>query len=184
MKYLKSFNESIESSEISELISSKFEDVKDCFINVSDLTHVKLVKGYTNYSKKDIEFDKITVVVNLDASVVDINRMNQTEWGVKYRQVINGDEITKELVDSIIRCKGYTGLKIGKAEVKWVNAGEFGQSGNQSTGPGYLEKGFRVGGNIGPIHKPSKGAYSIDLLTDFILDKGDRLRHLKIEFVL
>ncbi len=183
MKYLKSFNESLE-SEVSEIISSKFEDVKDCFITVSDLTHVKIVKGYTNYSKKDIEFDKITVVVNLDASVVPINLSKQTESGVRYRQVINGDEITKELVDAIIRCEGYTELKIGRAGVKWVNAGEFGQSGNQSIGPGYLEKGFRPDGNTGPIHKPTKGAYSTDLLTDFILDKGDRLRHLKIEFVL
>jgi hypothetical protein len=198
MKYLKRFNESVSDESINAIV----DDVRDCFLELNDLCNVKIVRNgnFQEWYKsniKQLQFNKgieggidgavteqIQVTLGFDHTVASLDNMKETDWGVSYRPVINGEEIVEELVDAIIKCEGYTGLKIKRAELKWVNAGEWGQKGKEGLGPGMLGKVFKPDGMVGPIHNPTKGHYSTDILTDFILNKGDRLRYLKIEYEL
>jgi len=171
MKYLKSYIifESTEQDLISE--------IRDCFLSVNDMTHVKLGRN-----------DDGTFPISIGLShIISRDESGTSKWGVKYKELINGNEIAEEVANSISICMGM-GFKVIRAEISWVNAGEWklANPDKEGTGPGLLTKIFQQGGIVGPIDmvdkKVSSARYSPELLPDFIVDKGTRLRHIKILF--
>jgi len=171
MKYLKSYRifESTEQDLISE--------IRDCFLSVNDMIHVYVIMTY---------LFNIEVSIGL-SHIISRDESGTSKWGVKYKELINGDEIAEEIANSTSICMGM-GFKVIRAEVSWVNAGEWklANPDKEGTGPGLLTKIFQQGGIVGPIDmvdkKASSGRYSPEILPDFIADKGTRLRHIKIIF--
>lgn len=152
-------------------------EIRECFLSVSDMTHVKVSK---------------TLLHNIEVSIGLSHRITPDEsgtskWGVKYKQLIKGDEIAEEVANSISICMGM-GFKVERAEIAWVNAGEWklANPDKEGTGPGLLTKIFQQRGEIGPMdminQKVTKARYSPEILPEFIIDKGTRLRHIKIVF--
>ena len=171
MKYLKS-DKRFESTE-QDLIS----EIRDCFLSVNDMTHVKISKSLLH---------NIEVSIGL-SHIISKDESGTSKWGVKYKELINGNEIAEEIANSISICMGME-FKVIRAEVSWVNAGEWklANPDKEGTGPGLLTKIFQQGGIVGPIDmvdkKASSARYSPEILPDFIVDKGTRLRHIKIVF--
>jgi len=171
MKYLKSYRifESTEQDLISE--------IRDCFLSVNDMTHVKISKSLLH---------NIEVSIGL-SHIISRDESGTSKWGVKYKELINGNEISEEIANSISICMGME-FKVIRAEISWVNAGEWklANPDKEGTGPGLLTKIFQQGGIVGPIDmvdkKASSARYSPELLPDFIVDKSTRLRHIKIVF--
>lgn len=169
MRHLKSYK----IFESQDLIS----DIRDCFLSVSDITHVKVGRN-----------DDGTFSISIGLShIISRDESGTSKWGVKYKELINGDDIAEEIANSISICMGL-GIKVQRAEISWVNAGEWKLSNpdKEGDGPGLLTKIFQQGGIVGPIDmvdkKASSARYSPELLPDFIIDKGTRLRHIKIIF--
>ena len=48
-----------------------------------------------------------------------------SEYGVRYRAVIDGKEITEMIIDGISKCEGFLDLNLIRVESRWVNAGEW-----------------------------------------------------------
>jgi hypothetical protein len=171
MKYLNSYKifESTEQDLISE--------IRDCFLSVNDMTHVKISKSLLH---------NIEVSIGL-SHIISKDESGTSKWGVKYKELINGNEISEEIANSISICMGME-FKVIRAEISWVNAGEWklANPDKEGTGPGLLTKIFQQGGIVGPIDmvdkKASSARYSPELLPDFIVDKSTRLRHIKIVF--
>ena len=169
MKYLKPYRifESTEQDLISE--------IRDCFLSVNDMTHVKISKSLLH---------NIEVSIGL-SHIISKDESGTSKWGVKYKELINGNEISEEIANSISICMGME-FKVIRAEISWVNAGEWklANPDKEGTGPGLLTKIFQQGGIVGPIDmvdkKASSARYSPELLPDFIVDKSTRLRHIKI----
>jgi hypothetical protein len=157
--------------------SVDINNIRECFLSVLDMTHVKIGRLSNN---------DISISIGLSHRI-DTSESGQTKWGVKYKELINGDLISEEIANSISICMGM-GFEIKRAEVSWVNAGEWKLSNTdkEGTGPGILMKIFEEGGIIGPMdmidQKVSRARYSPDILSDFIVDKGSRLRHITIIF--
>jgi hypothetical protein len=176
MRYLKTYK-IFESDDIS--LESKITEV---FLSVSDMTHVK----FAPFSQDGNRWSEEKVAVSVGLNRVTPDESGETKWGVKYREVINGDEIAEEIANSIAICVGM-GLKVKRGEVSWVNAGEWklANPDKSGDGPGILKKIFE-GKKVGPIDMVDKEAvrarYSTDMLPDFIVDKGTRLRHILIVF--
>ena len=150
-------------------------EVRDCFLSVNDMTHVKVSKSLLH---------NIEVSIGLSHRITP-DESGESKWGVKYKQLIAGDELAEEIANSISICMGME-FKVIRAEVHWVNAGEWklANPDKEGTGPGLLSKIFQQGGQIGPMDmidkKVTKARYSPEILPDFIVDKGTRLRHIKI----
>ena len=157
-------------------------EIREIFLSVSDMTYVKFAP-YTHDGKRWVK-EHVSVSVGLNRVTPD--ESGESKWGVKYKEVINGDEIAEEIANSISICVGM-GLKIERGEVHWVNAGEWklANTDKQGEGPGLLKKIFE-GKRVGPIDMVDKNAvrarYSPEMLPDFIIDKGTRLRHIQIVF--
>lgn len=173
MRYLSTYKlfESI------DLESEIWRTIRECFLSVSDMTHVKVGR---------------TLLHNIEVSIGLSHRITPDEsgtskWDVKYKQLIDGDLIAEEIANSISICMGME-FKVIRAEVSWVNAGEWklANPDKEGTGPGLLTKIFQQGGIVGPIDMVDKNAvrarYSPEMLPEFIIDKGARLRHIKIVF--
>jgi len=177
MRYLKEYK-IFESDDI-----SLESEIREVFLSVSDMTYVKFAPFSQDGNRWTEE--KVAVSVGLSTRVTP-DESGETKWGVKYKEVINGDEIAEEIANSISICVGM-GLKIKRAEVSWVNAGEWklANPDKQGDGPGLLKKIFE-GKKVGPIDMVDKDAvrarYSPEMLPDFIIDKGTRLRHIQIVF--
>ena len=156
------------------------EDIRECFLSVLDMTHVKI--GKLDYSSSN----SVSISIGLSHRI-DTSESGETKWGFKYKELINGDLISEEIANSISICMGM-GFEVRRAEVSWVNAGEWKLSNidKEGTGPGILMKIFQEGGIVGPMdmidQKVSRARYSPDILSDFIIDKGSRLRHITIIF--
>lgn len=172
MKYLKEYK----IFESQDLIS----DIRDCFLSVSDMTHVRYIRNHVKVGK--------SLLHNIEVSIGLSHRISPDEsgiskWDVRYKELINGDEIAEEIANSISICTGL-GLKVKRAEISWVNAGEWKLSNpdSQGDGPGLLIKIFEERGVVGPIDMIDRNAvrsrYSPEILPDFIIDKGTRLRHI------
>jgi 8-oxo-dGTP pyrophosphatase MutT (NUDIX family) len=157
---------------------NKMDDVKDCFLSVNDMTYIK-------YSMNDY-------VGGFELSIGLSHRVTPSEsgtskWGVKYKELINGDEIAEEIANSISICTGM-GFNITRAEIAWINGGEWKltNTDKEGDGPGLLTKIFEERGIIGPIdlinQKAVRARYSTKMLPEFIIDKGTRLRHIKLIF--
>jgi hypothetical protein len=157
-------------------------EIREVFLSVSDMTYVK----FAPFTHDGSRWVKEHVSVSVGLNRVTPDESGESKWGVKYKEVINGDEIAEEIANSISICVGM-GLKVKRAEVSWVNAGEWklANPDKSGDGPGLLKKIFE-GKKVGPIDMVDKDAvrarYSTDMLPDFIIDKGTRLRHIFIVF--
>ena len=179
MKYLKAYRifESTEQDLISE--------IRDCFLSVNDMTHVKISQSLLHNTQQR-NSQRIEVSIGLSHRITP-DESGTSKWGVKYKQLIDGDELAEEIANSISICMGME-FKVKRAEISWVNAGEWklANRDKEGTGPGLLTKIFQQGGIVGPIDmvdkKASSARYSPELLPDFIVDKSTRLRHIKIVF--
>jgi hypothetical protein len=177
MRYLKEYK-IFESDDI-----SLESEIREIFLSVSDMTYVKFAP-YTHDGKRWVK-EHVSVSIGLSTRVTP-DESGESKWGVKYKELINGNEIAEEISNSISICMGM-GLKIERAEVHWVNAGEWklANTDKQGEGPGLLKKIFE-GKRVGPIDMVDKNAvrarYSPEMLPDFIIDKGTRLRHIQIVF--
>lgn len=160
-------------------------EIREIFLSVNDMTHVKVSKSLLH---------NIEVSIGLSHRITP-DESGESKFGVKYKQLIAGDELAEEVANSISICMGM-GFKVIRAEVSWVNAGEWklANPDKEGTGPGLLTKIFQEGsarsgipkGEVGPMDmiskKVTKARYSPEILPDFIIDKGTRLRHIKIIF--
>ena len=175
MRYLKTYK-------LFESISLESE-ITEIFLPVSDMTYVKFAP-YTHDGKRWIK-EHVSVSIGLSTRITP-DESGESKWGVKYKELINGDVIAEEIANSISICVGM-GFKVERAEVSWVNAGEWklANPDKEGTGPGLLKKIFEVK-KVGPIDMVDKNAvkarYSTEMLPDFIIDKGTRLRHIQIVF--
>ena len=158
-------------------------EIRECFLSVSDMTWVKFAP-FIHDGKRWIK-EHVSVSIGL-STIVTSDESGESKWGVKYKEVINGDEIAEEIANSISICVGM-GLNVERAEVHWVNAGEWklANPDKSGDGPGLLKKIFE-GKRVGPIDMINKNAvkarYSTEMLPEFIIDKGTRLRHIQIVF--
>jgi len=158
-------------------------EIREIFLSVSDMTYVKFAP-FTHDGKRWIK-EHVSVTIGLSTRVTP-DESGESKWGVKYKEVINGNEIAEEIANSISICMGM-GLKIERAEVRWVNAGEWklANPDKQGEGPGLLTKIFE-GKRVGPMDMIDKNAvkarYSPEMLPEFIIDKGTRLRYIQIVF--
>jgi hypothetical protein len=177
MRYLKEYK-LFESDDI-----SLESEIREIFLSVSDMTHVKFAP-YTHDGKRWVK-EHVSVSIGLSHRITP-DESGTSKWGVKYKQLIKGDELAEEVANSISICMGM-GLKIERAEVHWVNAGEWklANPDKEGDGPGLLKKIFE-GKRVGPIDMINKNAvkarYSPEILPDFIVDKGTRLRYIQIVF--
>lgn len=163
MRYIKSFLESY-----SEDLES---DIKDCFLPLSDTLDVRF--GYQDSG--------LNVSINLDNRVTN-GEESISKFGVKYKPVIDGEMISHDIANAISHCLGL-GAKIEWCMITWKNAGEWKIDGKEGIGPGLMSKVFKKEGRITePFDNPVNGKYSLDVLVDFIIHKGDLLRHIKIIF--
>lgn len=166
MRYLKKYN-LFESG----FNNNDYNQLKDCFLPLSDIDAVKFLPGS----------DVIQVSISLDRRVSSTESAT-SEWGVKYKPIIDGDIISTDIANSIEHCLGLD-FVISRAEVTWKNAGEWSVPGKEGIGPGLMTKVFSKTGRRGPFDNPVKGNYNLKDLCDFIELKGDKLRNVKIEFI-
>jgi hypothetical protein len=132
MKYLKEYNEYKNGIDV--------EDIEDCFRDLIDKgIYVKisiprvssLGFGGVRRMTKLSTFDKVFAVsLNLDQFTQPFGQNDMTdqalsEYGVRYRAVVDGKEISELIAESISKCEGVLDLEIVRAEMKWVNAGEW-----------------------------------------------------------
>jgi hypothetical protein len=180
MRYLKTYK-------LFESLSLESE-ITEIFLPVSDMTYIKFdtfskIKPSSSFGARKKEYVSISIGLS---NRVTPDESGKSKWGVKYRELINGDVIAEEIANSISICVGM-GFKVERAEVSWVNAGEWklANPDKEGTGPGLLKKIFE-GKKVGPIDMVDKNAvkarYSTEMLPDFIIDKGTRLRHIQIVF--
>lgn len=162
-------------------------EIREIFLSVNDMTHVKFAP-YTHDGKRWIK-EHVSVSIGLSHRITP-DESGTSKWGVKYKQLIDGNELAEEVANSISICMGM-GLKIERAEVHWVNAGEWklANPDKEGTGPGLLKKIFEgtlLNVLVGPMDmidkKVTKARYSPEVLPDFIVDKGTRLRYIQIVF--
>ena len=134
MKYIKEYNEYEGGIGV--------EDIQDCFRDLIDMgIYVKIAipavhtLGFAGLST----FDKVFAVsIKLDQGTQpfgqnDMSDQKLSEYGVRYRAVIDGKEITELLAESIAKCEGVLDLDIFRSEMKWVNAGEWKHFKNKKT---------------------------------------------------
>ena len=194
MKYLKTYR--IYESNIDEIKNIK-EEFHDIFLPVKDICHAKLsvapAPSVVHLALQTNPTYNFSVSLNLDNRVVAIEDQVKSKYGQKYRSVINGDEIMGELASAIERCVDI-GLVISSAQVCWINAGEWGlryrsDSGNKNNsniGPGLISKHFSnrkdKRAEKFPMEDVAKGHYPPEMLPDFLIEKGDRVRMVKITF--
>jgi 8-oxo-dGTP pyrophosphatase MutT (NUDIX family) len=157
---------------------NKEDDVKDCFLSVNDMTHIR-------YSQNSF-FGGFELSIGLSHRITS-DESGISKWGVKYKELIKGNEISEEIANSISICMGM-GFKVKRAEIAWVNGGEWKLANPDKVGdgPGLLTKIFEEGGVMGSIdlinQKAVRSRYSPQMLPEFIIDKGTRLRHIKLIF--
>lgn len=126
MKYLKEYNEYESGISV--------EDIEDCFRDLIDKgIYVKIsIPRVSSLGFRGLStFDKVfKVSLNLDQFTQpfgqnDMSDQKLSEYGVRYRAVIDGQEIAELIAESIDKCVGVLDLEIARAETKWVNAGEW-----------------------------------------------------------
>lgn len=167
--------------------------VTDCFSPVSDMINVSIKNESQVYVGS---FKTMTCVdINLDNRVSVETK--ESEFGVEYKPVIDGEFISEEIYSAINHCLG-EGLIIFKAEVRWKNAGEWSQMNPDKTGlgpgflnmnfvrSGYIHKSWEMNSNIVRNGKSTNWNFikhDTSLVQDFILSRGDLLRSVKLYFM-
>lgn len=169
MRYIKEYSEYADGIEIS--------DIEDCFRDLLDMyVRVKISiprPGSLGFgvppSAKIFE-----VSIGLDDSLVPANQPKESEFGAPYRPVENGNKIAELFAECVDKCVGVLDLEIFRAELKWVNAGEW----------AYIRKSkglSEVGNGPGMMGKifSHESRFEMDKT---IVEKGDRLRHAVVYF--
>lgn len=116
MKYIKEYNEHDGGISIS--------DIENCFIDIIDKDiHFKV-------SRPRLNSQQFSVYINLNDrtqphGLNDMSDQKLSEYGVRYRAVIDGKEITEMIIDGISKCEGFLDLNLLRVESRWVNAGEW-----------------------------------------------------------
>jgi hypothetical protein len=134
MKYIKEYNEYESGIQISD-IEDCFRDLIDKGIYVKIYTPRVSSLGFGGLST----FDKVFAVsLNLDQRTQpfgqnDMSDQKMSEYGVRYRAVVDGKEIAELIAESISKCEGVLDLETVRAETKWVNAGEWTHFKNKKT---------------------------------------------------
>ena len=190
------------------------EDIKDCFRDLIDMgIYVKIAQPRPNtlpFGGISMFSESIFAVsINLDQRTQpfgqnDMSDQKLSEYGVRYRAVIDGQEIAELMAEAIAKCQGVLDLDLFRAEMKWVNAGEWRATRKKNmkakglsdediaalavgAGPGLLDRTFTKECRIRRTDTPMVAAISAKLnmqdLEEEILIKGDRLRNIAIYFV-
>lgn len=111
MKYIKEYNEHGGGISIS--------DIENCFIDIIDKDiHFKV-------SRPRLNSQQFSVSINLNDRTQPHSFTGLSEYGVRYRAVIDGKEITEMIIDGISKCEGFLDLNLLRVESRWVNAGEW-----------------------------------------------------------
>ena len=189
------------------------EDIKDCFRDLIDMgIYVKIAipaaraLGFAGLST----FDKVfSVSINLDDRSQpfkqnDMSDQKLSEYGVRYRAVIGGQEIAELMAEAIAKCQGVLELDLFRAELKWVNAGEWGATRKKNmkakgisdediealaggAGPGMLDRIFtkecRIRRTDTPMIAPVSAKLNIQDLDEELVQKGDRARNLVVYLI-
>ena len=189
------------------------EDIKDCFRDLIDMgIYVKIAipaartLGFAGLST----FDKVFAVsINLDQRTQpfgqnDMSDQKLSEYGVRYRGVIGGQEIAELMAEAIAKCQGVLELDLFRAELKWVNAGEWGATRKKNmkakgisdediealaggAGPGMLDRTFtkecRIRRTDTPIIAAVSAKLNIQDLDEELVQKGDRVRNLLVYLI-
>lgn len=190
------------------------EDIQDCFRDLIDMgIHVKIAipatntLGFSGISSFDKAF---AVSINLDQRTQpygnnDMSDQKLSEYGVRYRAVIDGQQIAELMAESIAKCVGVLDLDLFRAELKWVNAGEWGAARRRNmkskglseediealaigAGPGMLERTFTKEcrfrrSDDRQMVSAISAKMSIEDLDEELIEKGDRARNILIYFV-
>lgn len=159
-----------ESTEVSDDIKS---DINDIFIHLKDVAKVGIKRSIVR------EDNSLIITMNLD-HLASPNSI-KSKYGVEYRPTTHN--LSDEIIEAIGRLSDIA--TIDNIEVHWINAGEWylrypERKGTGNFGPGTLSKQFKKDGIIGPLENTIKGCYTLDILPDFIEEKGDRVRMIKI----
>jgi len=179
MKYLKSYKhfESV-STDVDIL-----DEIKDCFLGVSDL-----IESGPNSGVKVNEFSTrkvgrtmkdLTIGVTGIKYVVNIipQLLNYNSPDLKYKPTNMSDDIISEIENSISLLKSLD-LNVTIAGVEWANGFDYAAG---ERGPGMSNKRFKEGGIIpSNLDGFEKGTYSLDVFYDFLRSRGDKIRWVKL----
>ena len=115
MKYIKEFNE----------YKDRMQDIRDCFQELIDSgTSVKI----TCPAPHTLGFGRFTTLSKAYAVSVSLDGMkmktDESEWGVEYSRPERAEELAMLTAEAANKCEGY-GLVAERAEIKWINAGEW-----------------------------------------------------------
>jgi hypothetical protein len=140
-------------------INSTKQEIKSVFIEILEMPKI-------NYSIKNNNNNNLVLLINMDQNVS--YETKESKYGLTYRPILNSDIIIDELLVSILRVINL--FNVIEVSIKWLNAGEWGSlnQGSRGIGPGSLEKRFI--------------SDKYDELSDFILEKDDRIREVRIFF--
>jgi hypothetical protein len=117
MRYLKTYKV----FESQDLIS----EIKDCFLSVNDITGVKVDSNSDGL---------VSVSIGLSQRITP-DESGISKFDVKYKELINGNDIAEEIANSISISMGM-GFRVIRAEVSWDNAGEWKLANNDKEGSG------------------------------------------------
>ena len=115
MKYIKEFNE----------YKDRMQDIRDCFQELIDSgASVKI----TCPAPHTLGFGRFTTLSKAYAVSVSLDGMkmktDESEWGVEYSRPERAEELAMLTAEATNKCEGY-GLVAERAEIKWINAGEW-----------------------------------------------------------
>jgi len=115
MKYIKEFNE----------YKDRMQDIRDCFQELIDSgASVKI----TCPAPHTLGFGRFTTLSTAYAVSVSLDGMkmktDESEWGVEYSRPERAEELAMLTAEAANKCEGY-GLVAERAEIKWINAGEW-----------------------------------------------------------
>ena len=190
------------------------EDIEDCFRDLIDMgIRVKIAQPRPNtlpFGGISMFSESIfSVSINLDDrsqpfNQIDMSDQKLSEYGVRYRAVIGGQEIAELMAEAIAKCQGVLDLDLFRAELKWVNAGEWGATRKKNmkakglsdedisalavgAGPGMLDRTFTKECRIRRTDTPMVAAISAKLniqdLDEELIQKGDRVRNLLVYLI-
>ena len=115
MKYIKEFNE----------YKDRMQDIRECFQELIDSgASVKI----TCPAPHTLGFGRFTTLSKAYAVSVSLDGMkmktDESEWGVECSRPERAEELAMLTAEAANKCEGY-GLVAERAEIKWINAGEW-----------------------------------------------------------
>lgn len=115
MKYIKEFNE----------YKDRMQDIRECFQELIDSgASVKI----TCPAPHTLGFGRFTTLSTAYAVSVSLDGMkmetDESQWGVEYSRPERAEELAMLTAEAANKCEGY-GLVAERAEIKWINAGEW-----------------------------------------------------------